>query len=402
MREATAAVDGSLSTVDADPLAPRPQDVAARDLCRRLAVDVVEPVAREADETRTFPAEAVRALAAEGILGASLPTELGGLGWDALQLTHLYEEFGRVDQSVRGFLSVHLGLVCQCLFDAGSEQQRQTWLPRLASGEVFGAYALTETGAGSDAAAIATHAVADGDGWRLSGEKVWITNGLSAGVFLLFATVDPELRHKGVTAFLIPGDAEGLSRDRMPGHELGHRGSEHARLTLDRVRVGPDQVVGGIGGGFEVAMGGLDHGRLGVAAGAVGLLQACLDATIEFCRERRQFGKRIGDFQMVQERIADMACDTDAARLLTKRAAWMAIRDLPRTREVSMAKLFATEAACRWASETVLLHGSRGYVNERPVERHFRDAPGLRIYEGTSYVQRIVIARDLVGREARS
>jgi alkylation response protein AidB-like acyl-CoA dehydrogenase len=380
-------------------VAPRPQDEAARDLCRRLANEVVEPVARQADVDRVFPADAVRALAKEGLLGAPLPERWGGLGWDALQLSHLYEEIGRVDQSIRGFLSVHLGLVGQCLDEFAHESQQEQWLPRLASGEVFGAYALTEPQAGSDAAAIATRADEDGDGWRLTGEKVWITNGLSAGVFIVFATVDPALRHKGVTAFLVPGDAEGLSRERMPGHELGHRASEHAHLRFDGVRVTKQQVVGEVGGGFTVAMGGLDHGRIGVAAGAVGLLQACLDATVDFTRERRQFGKRIADFQMVQERVADMAADTDAARLLTRRAAALAVAGKERTKEVSMAKLFATEAACRWSAETVLLHGSRGYVNERPVERHFRDAPGLRIYEGTSLVQRIVIARALLGRE---
>jgi alkylation response protein AidB-like acyl-CoA dehydrogenase len=221
-------------------------------------------------------------------------------------------------------------------------------------------------------------------------------------VFLVFATVDPALKHKGVTAFLVPADRPGFARVRMPGVELGHRASEHAVVTLDGVRVTPDDVVGKVGAGFEVAMGGLDHGRLGVAAGAVGLLEACLEATVEFARTRRQFGHRIGDFQMVQERVADMACDTEAARLLTWKAAWKAVRGEPRTREVSMAKLFATEAAARWSAETVLLHGSRGYSNERPVERHFRDAPGLRIYEGTSQVQRIVIARDILGREEKT
>ncbi len=398
MREARAAVDGAVSVPDG-VVVPRPQDEHARALCRRLAEELVAPVAREADVTRTFPADAVRALAREGVLGAALPPEVGGLGWDALQLTHLYEEIGRVDQSVRGFLSVHLGLVCQCLHQFGTDAQRAAWLPRLASGEVFGAYALTEPQAGSDAAALATRAERDGDGWRLAGEKVWITNGLSAGVFLVFATVDPALRHKGVTAFLVPGDAPGLVRERMPGHELGHRASEHAHLRLDGVRVGAEDVVGDVGGGFKVAMGGLDHGRLGVAAGAVGLLQACLEATVAFARERRQFGQRIADFQMVQERIADMATDTDAARLLTRRAALLAVAGRERTKEVSMAKLFATEAACRWSAETVLLHGSRGYVNERPVERHYRDAPGLRIYEGTNLVQRIVVARAIVGKE---
>lgn len=377
----------------------RPEDLAAQALSRRLAVEIVEPVARGADAERRFPRDAIDALARHGVLGAPIAKEHGGLGWDSMQTALLYEEIGRVDQSVRGFLTVHLGLVAQCLASSASADQQAAWLPRLASGETLGAYALTERDAGSDAGALATRATPDGNGWLLRGEKVWITNGLSAGLFIVFATVDPSLKHKGVTAFLVRGDAPGLVRERMPGIELGHRASEHAILRFDGVRVTEADVVGKVGGGFGVAMGGLDHGRLGVAAGAVGLLQACLDLVTDFARSRRQFGKRIGDFQMVQERIADLASDTEAARLLTWKAAWMAVRNERRTREVSMAKLFATEAACRWSAEAVMLHGSRGYVNERPVERHFRDAQGLRIYEGTSLVQRIVIAREILGRE---
>ena len=382
----------------------RPQDLEAQALARRLATDVIAPVARAADADRKFPREAVLELAAAGLLGAPLPKEYGGLGWDSVQMAIAYEELGRVDQSVRGFLTVHASLVAQCLLAAASDPQKREWLPRLADGTVFGAYALTEREAGSDAAAIATRAepiVGEAGAWTLRGEKVWITNGLSAGLFIVFATVDPALRHKGVTAFLVRGDAPGLVRERMNGIELGHRASEHAVLRFEGVRVTAADVVGDVGGGFAVAMSGLDHGRLGVAAGAVGLLQACLDLVTDFARTRRQFGKRIGDFQMVQERIADLACDTDAARLLTWRAAWMAVHGEKRTREVSIAKLFATEAACKWSAEAVMLHGSRGYVNERPVERHFRDAQGLRIYEGASPIQRIVIAREILGREEK-
>lgn len=397
VREAPARLDGPVTSVD--PFELRPQDVAARDLTRRLAAEVVEPAARAADAERRFPVEVVAALAKEGLLGANLAPEHGGLGWDPLQMALAYEELGRVDQSVRGFLTVHLELVAKCLASSGDAAQRREWLPALASGQVLGAYALTERDAGSDAGALVTRAERCGGGWRLHGEKVWITNGLSAGLVLVFATVDPALRHKGVTAFLVRGDAKGLSRERMAGIELGHRASEHATLRFDGVQVSDADVVGGVGAGFAVAMGGLDHGRLGVAAGAVGLLQACLDLVTSFARERRQFGKRIGDFQMVQERVADLACDTEAARLLTRRAAWMSVRGEKRTKDVSMAKLFATEAACRWSAEAVLLHGARGYSNERPVERHFRDAPGLRVYEGTSLVQRIVIAREVIGRE---
>jgi alkylation response protein AidB-like acyl-CoA dehydrogenase len=380
----------------------RPEDEAARALARKAAVEIVEPVARAADAERRFPADAIRALAAQGLLGATIPQASGGLGWDAMQAALLHEEMGRVDQSVRGFLTVHLALVAQCLETFASPAQKAEWLPRLAKGEVWGAYALTEAEAGSDAAALKLRATRDGGGWSLVGEKVWITNGLSAGLFVVFATVDPAQRSRGVTAFLVRGDAKGLVRERMPGVELGHRAAEHATLRFEGVHVPDADVLWRVGEGFSVAMGALDHGRVGVAAGAVGLLQCCLDQATEFARSRRQFGKRIGDFQMVQERLADLACDTEAARLLTWRAAWKALRHERRTRDVSMAKLFATEAACRWAAETVLLLGSRGYVNERPAERQFRDAQGLRIYEGTSLIQRIVIARDILGKEAKA
>src|SRR5262245_59025669 len=193
----------------------RQQDEEARAIARRLADEVVAPAARDADEQREFPRAAIATLAREGLLGAAVPKELGGLGWDAMQLALMYEEIGRADQSVRGFLSVHLGLVCQCLLQYGTDAQKTAWLPRLASGAAFGAYALTERDAGSDAGAIATRANPDGDGWRITGEKVWITNALSAGVFIVMATVDPALKHKGVTAFLVPGDAPGLARTRM-------------------------------------------------------------------------------------------------------------------------------------------------------------------------------------------
>jgi alkylation response protein AidB-like acyl-CoA dehydrogenase len=244
-----------------------------------------------------------------------------------------------------------------------------------------------------------TTAREDGDTFVLNGEKIWITNGNIADVALVFATIDHEARHKGICAFIVRTDTSGFNRVKMPGKELGHRASDHAHITFKDCRVPKSALLGEVGEGFKVAMSALDHGRLGVAAGALGVAQACLDACVDFTRQRRQFGKRIADFEMIQATLADMAADVDAARLLVYRAAWLKDKGLPTTKETSIAKLFATEAAVRAASEAVLIHGGRGYSNEYPVERYYRDIKGLQIYEGTSHIQRIIIAREVVGRD---
>ncbi len=375
---------------------------AVRDLARRLAREVVAPAAKRADEERRFDRQVIAALAREGVLGGPLPREHGGRGWDDLSFALCCEELGRADASVRGFVCVHVGLVARCILDHGTPGQRARWLPRLASGAWLGAYALTEEGAGSDAAAVATTARETQDGWVLDGEKVWVTNGNVADLLIVYATVDAAKRHDGITAFVLEPGGEGLERRRMEGVELGHRGADHARLLLRGATVPRENVLGPVGGGFKVAMAALDHGRLGVAAGAVGLHAACLDEALAFARRRRQFGKRIGDFQMVQERLADMAADLEAARLLVWRAAWTRMQGRRNTAEVAAAKLFAVEAAQRAASEAVLLLGSRGYSNAvHAAERHYRDVQGLRIYEGTSLVQRVILARELLGPPAK-
>ncbi|HVF99909.1 MAG TPA: acyl-CoA dehydrogenase family protein, partial [Chloroflexia bacterium] len=241
----------------------------------------------------------------------------------------------------------------------------------------------------------------DGDGYLLNGEKIWITNGTSANLAIVFASIDREAKHRGICAFLVDTGTRGFEREPMPGVELGHRASEHVRITMRDCRVARSAMLGEPGQGFKVAMSALDRGRLGVAAGAVGVGQACLEACVAYAKERRQFGQRIADFEMVQAALADMAAGVEAARLLVYKAAWTKDRGLPATRATSIAKLFATEAAVRATSEAVLLHGNRGYSNEYPVERYYRDIKGLQIYEGTSHIQRIIIARELVGREKR-
>jgi alkylation response protein AidB-like acyl-CoA dehydrogenase len=269
----------------------------------------------------------------------------------------------------------------------------------LATGERIGCYCLTEPNAGSDAGNLETTATLDGDDYLLNGEKIWITNGGIADLAIVFATTDRTKKHKGICAFLVETNSPGFIRERMPGKELGHRASDHAHISLNFLRVPKSSLLGQEGEGFKIAMSALDHGRLGVAAGALGLAQACLDASVDFVRKRRAFGQRIGDFQMIQATIADMATEIEAARLLVYKAATMKEQGLPTPRETSMAKLYATEIAIKAASNAVLIHGGRGYSNEYPVERHYRDIKGLQIYEGTSHIQRIVIARDMIGKE---
>jgi alkylation response protein AidB-like acyl-CoA dehydrogenase len=385
-------------------------------LARQFAQEEVAPLAREADERGEFPMHLVKRMGELGFLAGPakdegrrtkddradyrLPTT------DYLSYALICEELGRADSSVRGFLTVHAGLVTGCIREWGSEEQKAHYLPRMASGEWIGCYALTEPNVGSDAASIETTATPEGDGYTLNGEKIWITNGLSAHVAIVFARLSPisedatvDTRpHKQICAFLVDTDTPGFHREPMPGKELGHRASEHVRITLRDCHVPRSALLGVPGEGFKVAMSGLDRGRLGVSAGAVGVAQACLDASVEYSKERRQFGKRIADFQAIGATLADMAADVQAARLLTYHAAWLQDQGLPATKAASIAKLFATEAAVRAASEAVLIHGNRGYSNEYPVERYYRDIKGLQIYEGTSHIQRIIIARELVGR----
>ncbi len=376
-----------------------PEQRRWQEIARAFARDEVAPLARESDEQGIFSHELVRRMGNLGLLGGPLEPEYGGSGMDYVSFVLVAEELGRVDSSVRGFLTVHAGLVTLCLRDWASDEQKRRYLPLLASGELIGCYCLTEPEAGSDAASVTTTAREENGEWVLNGEKIWITNGNVAGLALVFATRDPSARHRGVCAFLVDPETPGFVRERMPGRELGHRGSDHAHIHLEECRVPASALVGELGQGFTIAMSGLDRGRLGVAAGAVGVGQACVDACVEYARKRRQFGKRLGDFQMVQATIADMAAEVEAARLLVYRAAWMKDQGRPVTKETSIAKLYATEVAARAASESVSLHGNRGYSNEYPVERYYRDIKGMQIYEGASNIQRIIIARELLGRE---
>lgn len=374
-------------------------DLAVRDAARAFAREEILPAARQADEEAVFRREVVPRLGAAGLLGGPLPEALGGRGWTHLQWSLAMEELGAVDSSWRGFCTVQTSLCGMLLLEQGTEEQRSSLLPRLASGEWIFAYALTEPEAGTDAGALTTRARSHGDGWVLDGTKWWITNGGVADRILVFATVDPGSGRDGITCFLVPGDAPGLSREPVEGQHLGHRAADHAVLRLEGVRVNADAVVGRPGGGYRGAMAALAHGRLAVAAGATGIQAACEELCLDFARSRRQFGRRIGDFQLVQELLTDIHVAREASTLLVRRAAWLADEGRPCVRAVSAAKYAACEAAVRAADQAVLLHGARGYSTTCPAGRLLRDAKGLQIYEGTSHIHRLIIARELLGKE---
>jgi alkylation response protein AidB-like acyl-CoA dehydrogenase len=377
------------------------RDEEIRERAREFARDVLQPDARRHDEQGYFDRDKVKLLGDSGLLGGPLPVVFGGGEWSFIQWALATAELGAVDSSWRGFVTVQTNLVGLLIATHATAAQKQELLPKLISGDWIYSYALTEPEAGTDVASLKTNARRDGDHFVLDGEKIWITNGGVADQFLVFATVDPSLGKDGITCFLVPGDAKGLHRGAIDGHELGHRASNHATLHFEGVRLHESRVLGQVGGGFKVAMSGLDDGRLGVAAGAVGIQQACESASIDFARTRRQFGKRIGDFQLIQSVLTDLHVNLEASLKLTLSAAWLRDEGRRNTREVSVAKYFACESAVKAADQAVLLHGARGYSSAYPVERYLRDAKGLQIYEGTSHIQRIIIARDLLGKEQR-
>jgi alkylation response protein AidB-like acyl-CoA dehydrogenase len=366
----------------------------AREFVQREVV----PHAREWDRAEQMDRAIVGRLAEAGYLGASLPEEHGGMGLDTVSYCLVMEEFGKADQSVRGIVSVTVGLVGRTIARWGTEEQRARWLPGLVSGETLGCYALTEPGSGSDAAGLATRAERDGDDWLLTGSKTFITLGTWAGVALVFVRTGGE-GPRGITCFLVPTGSAGFTSRPIKG-KLGLRAQDTGELFLDGVRVPDSSRLGAEGEGFKVAMSALDNGRISLAAGCVGICQGCVDASIAYATERRQFGRPIAGFQLVQELIADMAVETEAARLLVWRAAALADRGDPYTLQASVAKYFASEAAVRAANAAIQVHGGYGYVDEFPVGKYLRDARVTTLYEGTSQIQKLIIGRALTGENA--
>ncbi|MDX6408612.1 MAG: hypothetical protein QOE13_1683 [Gaiellaceae bacterium] len=367
---------------------------SARDFCEREVV----PYAREWDRAEELDRGLVAKLAETGYLGATIATEYDGMGLDTLSYCLLMEELGRADSSVRGIVSVNLGLVGKTIANWGTDEQKREWLPQLASGTALGCYALTEPGSGSDPASLVTRAERDGDDWVLSGSKIFITLGSWAGLALVFARSGGD-GARGLTCFLVPTGAAGFSASPIKG-KLGLRAQDTAEVFLDGVRVPDSNRLGAEGDGFKVAMSALDNGRISLAAGCVGIAQGCLDACVEYARERQQFGKAIASFQLVQELLADMAVELEAARLLTWRAALLADSGERHTLESSVAKYYASEVSVRAANAAVQVHGGYGYVDEYPVGKYLRDARVTTLYEGTSQIQKLIIGRALTGESA--
>jgi butyryl-CoA dehydrogenase len=359
---------------------------SAREFCEREVL----PHARDWDREEEIDRGLVAKLADVGYLGA---WEL-----DTISYALVMEELGRADSSVRGIVSVNVGLVGKTILKWGTEEQKAEWLPKLASGEALGCYALTEPGSGSDPSSLLTRAERDGAEWVLSGSKIFITLGSWAGLALVFARSGGE-GARGLTCFMVPTSSDGFSATRIKG-KLGLRAQDTAELTLERVRVPDAARLGAEGDGFKVAMSALDNGRISLAAGCVGIAQGCLDACVRYAGERRQFGKPIASHQLVQELIAEIAVECDAARLLTWRAAALADGGVRHTLESSVAKYYASEASVRAANAAVQVHGGYGYIDEYPVGKYLRDARVTTLYEGTSQIQKLIIGRALTGESA--
>jgi len=370
-----------------------------RETAREFTDREIVPVARDNDRAERFDLDLVKKLGDMGYLGPIVAEEYGGRGLDYRTYGLIVEEIGRGDSSARTVVSVQTSLVCSSIQRWGTEEQKHEWLPKLCSGEILGCFGLTEPNTGSDAANLSTRAEKRNGGWRISGQKQWISMGNHAKVALVFAQTDPEQKHRGLAAFLVPTESEGFSSGEIHG-KLGLRASDTAELSLDGVEVGDEALLGEVGDGFKVAMSALDSGRFSVAAGCVGICQGCVDASVAYSKERQQFGKPIASFQLVQQMIADMIVDTEAARALVWRAGWLKDAGKPSTTETSIAKLFATEAAVRSANQAIQVHGGSGYVDDHPVERYMRDARVTTLYEGTSQIQKLIIGRAATGVNA--
>jgi alkylation response protein AidB-like acyl-CoA dehydrogenase len=347
---------------------------SARDYAERI----VRPHAARLDAEERFPAEAIQEAASAGFLGLTVPEAYGGAGLGNLHAALLLEEVNAADASVGVTISVHLSLMCSMLAKHGSEDQKRRWLPRLASGELLGAYCLTEPQAGSDAASLRTAAQRVDGGWRLTGTKAWITSAPQAGLFVVYALTDAQAKKGyGISAFLVPATAAGLQVGKKE-EKMGIRASSTTELILSDVFVPDADVIGPLHEGFKIALDTLDGGRIGIGSQALGIHRACLDASVKYSQERQQFGKAIAQFQAMH------------------RAAWLRDQGLPCTKECSMAKLFASRACNRAAQEAVQIHGGAGYTKEFAVERYYRDARITEIYEGATDIQRLVISRSLL------
>jgi butyryl-CoA dehydrogenase len=366
---------------------------------REFADREILPRVKENDRAGRFDRELASKLGEVGYLGAPVAEEYGGRGLDYIGYGLIVEQVGRADSSARTVVSVQTSLVCGSIERWGTEEQKREWLPRLCSGEALGCFALTEPDFGSDAASLRTRAKKTDSGWSITGNKMWISMGNVAELALVFAQTDPEKKHKGLACFLVPTASDGYSSQEIHG-KLGLRSSDTAEISLDEVEVPDEAMLGEIGDGFKVAMSALDNGRYSVAAGCVGICDGCVDASVTYAQERKQFGVPIGSFQLVQELIAEMVVKRDAARMLVWRAGELKDRGEPNTIETSIAKYYATEAAVECANAAIQVHGGAGYVDDYPVERYLRDARVTTLYEGTSQIHKLIIGRGVTGINA--
>jgi len=365
-------------------------------MVRDFAANELEPVAAQVDEEEKFPAENVRKMAELGLMGVSIAEEYGGSGGDSMHLVIATEEIARACASTSTVFLASLSLACYPIYLFGTEEQKRRFVVPVAKGQKLACFALTEPGAGSDAGAIQTAATLRDDHYVLDGTKIFITNGAEADIAVVFATTNKSLRHRGIIALIVEKGTRGFSVGKKE-RKLGVRGSSTAELVFQSCQVPVENRLGEEGGGFKVAMGAIDASRINVAAQAVGIARAGLEASLAYAQDRQQFGQAISGFQAVQWMLADMATQVDAARLLAYRAAFLKNQGLPYLKEAAMAKLFAAETAMSVTTKAVQIHGGYGYIKDYPVERYFRDAKITEIYEGTSEMQRMTIAKQLVG-----
>ncbi len=375
--------------------------LSIQSIARDFAQKRIAPVADKFDESGEFPLDNIREMGQLGLMGIEVPTEYGGAGMDSISYVLAMMEVAEADVAHSTIMSVNNTLYCNGLLMFGSEEQKQKYVRPIASGEAIGAFALTEPQSGSDATAMRCRAVKQDDGsYIIDGKKSWITSGPVARYVLLFAMSDPDKHARGITAFMIDTERDGFSRGKTEP-KLGIRASATCEIEFDGYRAQPDEVIGEEGHGFKIAMGVLDAGRIGIASQAVGVSRAAYQASLAYSRERKAFGESIGSFQMIQQKIADMKCKLDASHYLTLRAAWAKQQAQANggrfSTEASVAKLTASESAMWITHQAVQIHGGMGYSREMPLERYFRDAKITEIYEGTSEIQRMVIARNETG-----
>ncbi len=363
-------------------------------MIREFAEKEVKPLAAKVDEEEMFPMETVKKMAKLGLMGIPVPTQYGGAGGSNIMYGMAVEELSRVCATTGVILSAHTSLCCAPIMENGTEEQKMKYLPKLASGEWLGAFALTEPGAGTDAAGQQTTAVLDGDEWVLNGSKIFITNGSYANVFIIIAMTDKSLGTKGISAFIVEKGTKGFSIGKKE-KKMGIRGSATTELIFEDCRIPKDNLLGPLGKGFGIAMKTLDGGRIGIAAQALGIAQGAIDETVKYTKERKQFGRSISQFQNTQFQMADLETKTQAARLLVRSAHYKKDHGMPYSVDAAMAKLFCAETAMEVTTKAVQFFGGYGYTREYPVERMMRDAKITEIYEGTSEVQRMVISGKL-------